>query len=143
MEKTYWTLFALGSLGFFLSLLLIVALSILLFKKLLSKKYFIISTGVLLFALLLSLYLVIPCIKDYRYISNGDFFEEDAIVIEFTYVHHDLDGTGEIQYSKPKFYIENQEKYVVLKVSNVEIGKKYRIKYLPNTKIGEVLFCIE
>ena len=69
--------------------------------------------------------------------------EDEATVVEFTCVRDDPDGNGQTQYSQPKFYIESKDEYIVLYVSNVEIGRKYRIRYLPNTKICEVIYCIE
>ncbi len=76
-------------------------------------------------------------------VINNEYVEDSAVVVEFTYVHKDLDGNGRVQYSKPKFYIENKNKYIILNVANVEIGKEYRIRYYPNTKICEILYCIE
>ena len=143
MYKTYWTLFTLGLLGMILSFILIVFISVLAIKGLIKKQYFIISTIVLVTAIAFSLHLFIPCIKDYRFISEGSFPEDEAVVVEFTYVKDDPDGNGETQYSKPRFYIESKDEYLVLNVSNVEIGKKYKIRYLPNTRICEILSCIE
>ena len=77
--------------------------------------------------------------KDYKFVSNGEFLEDDGLVVEFTYIKNDLDGNGYTQYSKPKFYIEDKDKYIILNVANVEVGKTYRIRYLPNTKISEIL----
>ncbi|MBR5797739.1 MAG: hypothetical protein IKY29_02175 [Clostridia bacterium] len=143
MQNTYWTLFALGLLGMLFSFLLLVILSILSAKGRLSKKYFLVATIFLILAILLSIYLIIPCIKDYKFISNGTFLEDEATVVEFTHVRDDPDGNGQTQYSQPKFYIESKDEYIVLYVSNVEIGRKYRIRYLPNTRICEVICCVE
>jgi hypothetical protein len=92
---------------------------------------------------MLSLYLIVPCIKDYKYVSNNEYLEADAEVVEFTYAKRDLDGNGQMTYAKPKFYIEETNEYIVLHVKDVEVGEKYRIRYLPNTKICEVLYHIE
>ena len=143
MQSTYWSLFVLGFLGIFFSFILLIIILLLVCKGVLGKKYFLIATLFIFLSIMLSLYLLIPCIKDYKYISHGDFFEDEVRVVEFTYVREDLDGNGQVQYSKPKFYIESRNEYIVLNVANVEIGKKYMIRYLPNTKIGEVLNSIE
>ena len=140
MQKTYWTLFALGLLGIILSILIFILILVLTNKGVISKKYGAVATAALLFTSILSLYLIIPCIKDYSLVSNSEFLEEEAIAVEFTYINRDPDGTGETQYSKPKFYIISKDKYVVLNIANIEIGKTYRIRYYPNTKIGEVVY---
>lgn len=143
MARTYWTLFALCMCGCILSVLLAVLIVVLFNKKRLSKKYLIGSMVALVFAFGLSIFQLIPCIKDYKLVINNEFIEAEAVVIEFTYTNDDLDGNGKTTYAKPKFYIESKDEYVVLDASNVEKGKKYVIRYYPNTKICEVVDCIE
>ncbi len=143
MQKTYWTIFVLGLLGVLFSILLIVSILILTARGLLNKKHCIVAEAVSFFAIIISLHLLIPCVKDYKFVSNGEFLEDDGLVVEFTYIKNDLDGNGYTQHSKPKFYIEDKDKYIILNVANVEVGKTYRIRYLPNTKISEIVSCIE
>lgn len=143
MQKTYWTLFSLTLFGIILSATFIVLLTVLFVRHFIKQKYFIAYTVVLVFAMLLCIYFFIPCFKDYNFVINNKFFEENAVVTEFTYIRDDPDGNGQKQYSSPKFYIENKNEYIVLNVSKVQVGKKYRIKYLPHTRICEILYCIE
>ncbi len=143
MIKTYWTLFILGGLGIILSILMILIVAIGFSKGRLSKTYFVVTLTVLLLPILLAANLLISCIKDFKYVSDGCYFEENATVVEFTYVKQHLDGNGQTQYSQPKFYLEEKDEYIVLNVANVEIGKKYRIRYLPNTKICEIVSTIQ
>ena len=112
-------------------------------KKLTNTKTFIALTILSAIILLLSTCSIIPYIKDYSIVSNSGFLEDDAILIEFTYIRNDPDGNGETQYSKPKFYIEEKNEYIILNLANVEVGKKYRIRYLPNTKLSEIVCCIQ
>ena len=93
--------------------------------------------------LLLSVGQLVPCIKDFCFLKNNTAIEENATVIEFTKVTKNPDGNGRLSYSKPKFYLADKKQYIVLYMKNVEIGKEYRIKYYPNTRIGEVLYCFE
>lgn len=144
MWKNYWTLFFLGWCGSSFLVLVVLGAFVLTYKGLLSKKYFIVSFLISLLAIIVCIYaLIIPCMKDYPMAREGEYIEVDAVVIEFTDVWQDLDGTGEIYYTKPKFYIESTDEYVVLNAADVKVGKTYRIRYLPNTKICEVLYEIE
>ena len=142
MQKTYWTTFAVALLLLFISIALLVLIVILSRKGFLNKKW-LVSIFFLAIAMLGELYILKPCAKDYEFMRTGCYLEEDATVVEFTYIKQDLDGNGQTQYSKPKFYVEATNEYVVLRCRDVEIGKKYRIRYLPNTKICEVLYCVE
>ena len=143
MYKTYWQTFGLGICGVIFPIILIVLIWFLTSRGLLKKKYFVIATIALLLTVILGLYLLIPCIKDHKYVSGGKFLEDDALVVEFTYIKGDPDGNGQTQYSKPKFFIESKNEYIVLNAANVEQGKKYRIRYLPNTKICEIIKELE
>ena len=108
-----------------------------------SKRFFLITLVILALFVILCVHQIIPVIKDFPLVKNNEYLEEDAMVVEFTYVRENLDGNGQIHYSKPKFYIQRKNEYVILNLSDVEIGKSYRIRYYPNTRIGEVLFCLE
>lgn len=143
MYNRYWSIFTLSLVGIILSLLIIFLIIVLTVKEKLTRKYLIASAAVLIFIIFLCVCVIVPYAKDYKYVANGTFFEDDAVVVEFTNVYRDLDGNGQMVYLEPKFYIESKDKYIVLDVANVEVGKKYRIRYLPNTKICEILYCIE
>lgn len=143
MEKTYWTLLSVSLCGLILSIVMIVLLAFLMFKGTISKKSFILYLFVLLFTICLSTKTIVPCLKDYKYVHNKTYIEEEATVIEFTYIHNNLDGNGKIQYSKPKFFVERTNEYIVLYTSEVDLGAKYKIRYYPNTKICEIQHQIE
>lgn len=129
--------------GIVVCVLVEILVAVLTGKGKLSQRYCIVSTIVLLFTFIFGIYLIIPYINDYNIVKSGEFPEENAVVVEFTYISDDLDGNGQTQYLKPKFYIESKDEYIVLSAVNVEINKEYRIRYLPNTKICEVLYCID
>ena len=143
MQKTYWTLFALCLVGIILSFVLCLTVIILFCKRRLNLKYFIGYTLALFLTALVSTYQFGFCIRDYDFAKNNTFAEETLTVIEFTKVERDLDGNGKISYSKPKFYIHEKDEYIILHTKDVEIGKTYRVRYYPNTKICEILYCIE
>ena len=143
MQKTYWTLFSLCLMGIILSFVFCIFIIILFGKKRLNLKYFVVSILTLLLVFFVSIYRFGYCIKDYNFAKNNTFMEETLTVIEFTNVERDLDGNGRISYSEPKFYIHGKDEYIVLYTQDVEIGKTYRVRYYPNTKICEILYCIE
>ena len=142
MQKTYWTFFGVLLLGIAISILLILLITILFLKRMLRKNFFIGYTIVLLFVVFLCIYFFVPCVKDYPIVIKGAYLEDDARVVSFTYVRDHPDGNGQTQYSKPKFYIESKDVYIILIANDVEIGKEYRIRYYPNTGICEVVYCI-
>ena len=143
MQASYWALFGLSSAGIVLSLIFLVVLIILLKKRILDVKYFIGCTVTVVLVAIASIYMCVPCIKDYDFVKNNTFREENLTVVEFTYVRDDPDGNGKTEYSSPKFYVQDKNEYVVLHTRDVEIGKTYRIRFLPNTGICEILYCIE
>jgi hypothetical protein len=143
MARTYWTLFGLSICGCVFSALFAILVLMIFKKGNLRKNYLIGYLVALTFAFGLSLFQLIPCIKDYKLVANDQFIEAEAVVVDFTYVHDDLDGNGETTYGKPKFYIESKNEYVVLNISNVKKGEKYVIRYYPNTKICEIIDTIE
>ena len=143
MQKTYWSLFGLSLTGIILSVILFLALIILLSKHILSVKYFVCYTSIILLVAIASIYIFIPCMKDYNFAKNNIFMEENLTVVEFTYVRGDPDGNGKIQYSAPRFYIQDKNEYIILYTADVEIGKTYRVRFFPNTRICEVLYCIK
>lgn len=143
MIETYWSTVIVFSVLIILSVSLALLISILTIRGSLTKKFGIISLVLILLTLILIIWYVIPVAKDYKFVSNNEFIEVEAVVVEFAYVRDDLDGNGHTEYSKPKFYIEDKNEYVILKVANVELGKKYKIRYLPNSRICEVVYPIE
>ena len=81
----------------------------------------------------------ILCCKDYQYVSNDTYIEAEAKVVEFTVSYIDYDGDGRRHNSSPKFYLIDQDKYIVLYASGVEVGETYIIRFYPNTKICDVI----
>jgi len=143
MQKTYWTLFGLCLMGIIFSFIFCIFIIILFSKKQLNLKYFIGYILTLFLVFFASMYQFGYCIKDYNFAKNNTFIEETLTVIEFTKIERDLDGNGKISYSEPKFYIHGKDEYIVLYTQDVEVGKTYRVRYYPNTKICEILYCIE
>ena len=143
MQQSYWSLFFISLFGILFSLVVGVWVAVLLVKKSWGKARCIISLIASIAFMFFCLFAFIPCIQDYSLIKENSYLEDDALMVEFTYVRDDLDGNGQRNYAKPKFYIENKNEYIVLNVKDVEIGKKYRIRYYPHTKICEILYCID
>ena len=143
MQKTYWTLYAISLLGILFSIAIVGVVVGFFIKKHMGKPCFIISLLFSIVFMFICLFSFIPCVQDYKIVKENSFLEDDALMVEFTYVREDLDGNGQRNYAKPKFYIESKNEYVILKVKDVEIGKKYRIRYYPHTKICEILYCVE
>ena len=98
---------------------------------------------VLIISLLISCKEVYVFAKDYDMVISGEYEEDDMLLVDYLSIYRDLDGNGQISYSKPKFYIQSKDEYVVLKLVDLEIGKTYRIRYYPNCKIAEVLYCVD
>ena len=147
MVRTYWEIFYLSLIGGILCLGFLV-LGVVFIKKLfIGKRHgmlkFSVITVVLVFAVLVCGIKFLQCCKDYQYVVGGLFEEERAMVITCTYAKKDLDGNGQIINAKPKFLLVDRNETVVLYAQGVEIGKTYRIRYLPNTKICEVVRCLE
>ena len=143
MVKIYWDLLVYGVILIAFGVFAVILVCVQFHKGILSKNYVIIGGALMLITIGLMLNSVVACIKDYKYVSNDEYLEADAEVVEFTYAKRDLDGNGQMIYAKPKFYIEETNEYIILYVKDVEVGEKYRIRYLPNTKICEVLYHIE
>ena len=143
MQTTYWTLFGISLAVVILSIILCAVIVILLLKRKITLKYFITGAVVLSLCAFIGVYILVPCIKDYEFAASGTFIEENATVIEFTYVRDHPDGNGKTQYSSPKFYLEGKDEYVLLYAPGVEIGKTYRIRFYPNTRICEIVATIE
>ena len=143
MIRTYWTIIAIDTVGILLSIFMAVIVSNCFLKGMLTKEYFVGANIAIVVAIILGLCWMIPLIKDYKYVINDKCLEADAVVVEFTCIEQDLDGNGQTSYTKPKFYIEESNEYVVLYASNVEVGKKYRIRYLPNSRLCEIVSLIE
>lgn len=143
MIERYWISLVFSVFAVVFSVCLIIFVSWLFLKGTLTKKYFVGAIVALIVAIILGLCWMIPFIKDYKYVSANECLEADAVVVEFTCVEQNLDGNGQTSYTKPKFYIEENNEYVVLYATSVEVGKKYRIRYLPNSKLCDVLYTLE
>ena len=138
MLTEYWLLFALSVTGLASAGVFAVLCTCLFVKKKLNKPYFIGFCVALLFLATLGTYLFIPAALDFDMVISGEYLEETAVVICFTHANSD-EADPEIHYSQPKFYIPEKDEYVILNAANVEIGKTYRIRYYPHTKICEAV----
>ena len=143
MVKNYWTLFYLTLIGMIIFISLFVLGFIFAKKIFLDKKYGIIlliicSCITFTFSALCTSEFKLCC-KDYDYVSNNKYIEKKAKVIEFTVTRFDYDGNGRQENSKPKFYLIENDEYIVLNVKNVELGETYIIRFYPNTKICDVV----
>ena len=143
MQNQYWAEFGLCLSAIVLSVVLGVIVSVLFAKRKLSLKYCIIAELVLTVLLFVGIYRFTFCAKDYELVKNDTFMEETLTVIEFTEVYRDLDGNGQVSYAKPMFYNREKDEYIILYTTDVEVGKTYRIRYYPNTKICEILYCVD
>ena len=145
MVEKYWE-----SLYFSMFFILISAVAIILLTVLRIKKVPKINNlgafcGILcmIIVLLSSMKEVYEVMQDYDMVISGEYEEEDMILIDYLRIYRDLDGNGQISYSEPKFYIPSKDEYIVLYLADLEIGKTYRIRYYPNCKIAEVLYCVD
>lgn len=143
MVKNYWTLFYLTLIGMIIFISLFVLGFIFAKKIFLDKKYGIIlliicSCITFTFSALCTSEFTLCC-RDYDYVSNNTYIEKKAKVIEFTVTRFDYDGNGRQENSKPKFYLIENDEYIVLNVKNVELGETYIIRFYPNTKICDVV----
>lgn len=140
MQNQYWTEFGLCLSSIVLSFILGVLVMILFAKRKLSLKYCISAELVLTVLLLVGIYRFTFCAKDYELVKNDAFMEETLEMIEFTETYRD---DGYISYSCPKFYNREKDEYIILYTTDVEVGKTYRIRYYPNTRICEILYCVD
>lgn len=142
MVEQYWKLFALSLSGTVICAGML-ALGFIFAKKMfLNKKYGVVWL-VLLSALLTlvtasSAHHFILCCKDYGYVSDNTYIEVKAEMVEYTSVRKDSDS-GLFIRREPKFFLPEQNEYIVLYTKNVVIGETYLIRYYPNTRICEVI----
>jgi len=145
MVERYWQM--LNSMVVFtiISVVLIILITILKALKVtrLSNLGAVCGILVLIISLLISCKEVYVFAKDYDMVISGEYEEEDMILIDYLRIYRDLDGNGQISYSEPKFYIPSKDEYIVLYLADLEIGKTYRIRYYPNCKTAEVLYCVD
>lgn len=144
MTKNYLTLFWLSLIGIIIFAVILIFLIVFSKKIILSKKYgMILLFFISLVICALSVSKFILCCKDYKYFSTGTYIEVTGTVVDYMDIKRDYDGNGEIVYRKPKFFIVETGEYIVFNTKEVNKGKKYTIKYYPNTKICEVTEYIE
>lgn len=143
MQNQYWMEFGIYLSAIALSVILGVLVMILFAKRKLSLKYCIGAALALTFLMFVSIYRFTFCAKDYELVKNDTFMEETLEMIEFTEVKRDWDGNGQISYLSPKFYNREKDEYIILYTKEVEVGKTYRIRYYPNTRICEILYCVD
>ena len=140
--EKYWANVRFCFITFLLAVILIGILSILFFRKRLPFKILLlgaISMG--LITLFLVFAYAIPCAKDYEYVKKDECIEIYGRVTEFT---KRKNSDGEIIYSRPKFLIVGTDEYIVFpSCTGVEIGKTYKIQYLPNTKLCKVIYTYD
>lgn len=144
MEKNYWILFSLTTIGslFFITMIILGGVF---YKKLFMKNqhryimatvWFLIAVGML--AICLPRFA--QCCQDYSYVSNGTYIESKATVKEFEKRWTDYDGNGQTTYSNPLLQLTDGSSIVLpLTDKDVEIGKTYLIRYYPATKICKVM----
>jgi hypothetical protein len=142
MNRNYWTGLNAAVVGISISTVLLIVVYIL-FRKQVMKygQALFLNIGALI-ALVLSIDFVVPYVKDYKYVINDQYIEISARMIEFTEVRYDADS-GQVNYSRPRFYIEDKDEYIILGIKDVEEGRTYLIRYYPNTKLCEVVNLIE
>ena len=138
METNYWLHFGLSVAGIISAIVFAVLCTWLVVKKKITTHVYIGFCVALLFLATLGIYLFIPAALDFDMVTSGEYLEETAVVICFTHANSD-EADPEIHYSQPKFYIPEKDEYVILNAANVEIGKTYRIRYYPHTKICEAV----
>lgn len=139
LYEQYWVNVKFCYITIFVAIVIIGIFFILFFRKRLSLKiwlFSVISMG--LVTLFMVFAYAIPCAKDYEYVKRDECIEIYGRVTEFT---KSKNSDGEIIYSRPKFLIVGTAEYIVFpSCTGVEIGKTYKIQYLPNTKICEVIY---
>lgn len=138
MLTEYWLHFGLSVAGIISVIVFAVLCTCLVVKKKIATHVYICFCVAVLAFLAFGTYMFIPAMQDYEMVTSGDYLEETAVVICFTHAYSD-EGNPEIHYSQPKFYIPEKDEYVILHATNVEIGKTYRIRYYPHTKICEAV----
>ena len=131
-------------IGFVLLALLCILITVLACFGKLKKRFAVITVlFCIAFVIFMTFYWLVPSLKDYDLAKSGGYMEDDMTMIEFTVVRG---KSGTETYSHPKFYIESKDEYIVLIGLNdddVQPGKSYRIRYYPNIRISEVVYCIE
>ena len=149
MEKTYWLGFYLFLIGTLLGAIILILLPYwikLLVRKRMEIYQFIFLVGAGIFLCTFGTCTFCNLYKDYELVSNHEYLEDDCTLIEYTLIKND-GGTdtspGEDHYLKPKFYIADKDEYIILDLTDLEIGKTYRIRYYPNSQIAEVLYCVD
>ena len=144
MTENYLTLFWISLIGIIIFAIILIFLIVFSKKIILSKKYgMILLFFISLVICTLSVSKFILCCKDYKYFSTGTYIEVTGTVVDYMDIKRDYDGNGEVVYRKPKFFIVETGEYIVLNTKEVSKGKKYIIKYYPNTKICEVTEYME
>ncbi len=142
MVEQYWKLFYSSLIGMIVLTVILVLGLIFVNNLFFTKKHgiplFIVTITFLVFMIAFTAKDFILCCKDYNLVTSEAYIEVKAEMIEYTSVKKDSDGNGLIIYRKPKFYIPEENKYIILYTKDVEIGKTYTIRYYPNTKICEV-----
>lgn len=139
MEKTYWSLFIflviaiIGLVGCFTVFCVTCA------KKKFNFRNCIIMGVIIGGACIFCVKSLIPLLQDFDMVLRHEYIEDIGTVIEFTESYRDLDGNGRMTYSKPRFYIPEKDMYIILYLKEVQVGKKYKIKYYPYSKIAEAI----
>ena len=145
MEERYWQELNAAIFFILISIVVIIVLTVLKVKRVtkLSNNSMFCVVLLLIMILLFSMKEMYVLAQDYSMVINGEYEEEDMLLVDYLNIHEDLDGNGQTSYTKPKFYIESKDEYIVLYLTDLEIGKTYRIRYYPNSKIAEVLYCVD
>lgn len=77
-------------------------------------------------------------VMDYKYVKNKDFLIFEGEMIGYTSIREGNSPDDPI-YGFPVFRNKNTDEEVAFIVGATEIGKSYRLIYLPNTKIAQIL----
>ena len=137
MERQYWSLFIIliiALIGLFGCCLFSFVMYL---KRKCDIRFFIAAIVIIGLACVYTVKHLIPLIKDLDMVSKHEYVEDIGTVVEFTEVRKTNEGNGQIDYSKPLFYIPEKETYIILYLKEVQVGKTYRIKYYPHSKIAE------
>ena len=123
VEERYWQTL---NVGVFLLIVCIVIIISLIISKVIKATRLSNITAlcmilVLVIALLITSREVNDLAQDYDMVINGEYEEEDMLLVDYLNVHEDLDGKGQTSYTKPKFYYTNLLGFHLIILENVLI----------------------
>ena len=136
IRKIFCRIFIIAVIALIVTLIPLVWFIIAAIQKALTIKYCLLSLAAVILALFLNLYLIIPCICDLKYVLKNEYPEEDVMVVESDTSH---------EYSQ-EYCLETRlnspiNGLIVTRMKEFEPMKCYKVRYLPKTKIIEVISC--